>query len=295
MLLAPGVFVRTVKFGDFSREIYVSENSTVENVIFAVASCLGQDPNCFVATLTDNTYVISEKIVRFPRTLEEFKEENPDYIFGECSFELVERCKKNLIPDLKFFEQNGKHYFAFPDSYKQAKNIPPNILSNVFSAKPGSFYMNVDGIRSGFIPSGIDYIPHAKLEELLILINGKNDTGLKKIFMDDNINYNDFDLANLPFLTYGKIIQYLTKSKKQKIVKKSNAELKILAEQTKKNTENALLALRDELRRSSGKIVTSDFVSPETTRMRSEFSLKNIPIPEIEDSISSDTVSSSEE
>lgn len=298
MLLAPGVFLRKVKFGDFSEDIYVSKYNSIENVIFAFASRLGQDPQCFVATLTDDTYVITEKVVDFPRTLEEFKEEHPNHIFGECSSELVERCNANLIPDLKFFLQNGKQYFAFPDSYKQAKNIPPNVLSNVFSAKPGSFYMNVDGVKSGFIPSGIDFVPCAKLEELLNLINGKNDPELKQIFVNDNINYDDFDLLNLPFQTYGKIIEYLNRtktSKKQKIVKKSNAELKILAEKTKKNTENALLALKDELRRSSGKIVTSDFVSPETTRMRSEFSLKNIPIPEDEDSISSDTVSSSEE
>lgn len=306
MFFAPGVYRRRFTFGDHSGFIDVCDNNSIEEVVSIIVSFYGQNSRHFSAKLTEEgVYVIAENVVQLPESFEEWKEERKNHVFGECSYEIVERCQNGLIPDLEYFSDNGRYYFAFPDSYKKAKNIPPNILSNVFCPKPGSFYMNVDGIKSGFIPSGIDFISRQKLQDLLLLIDGKNDPGLKKIFVEDNINEDDFDLANLPFLTYGKIMDYLngnSKPKKQKIVKpkpkkKSNAELKILAEQTKKNTENALLALRDELRRSSGKIVTSDFVSPETTRMRSEFSLNNIPIPEVvedEDSLSSDTVSSEE-
>lgn len=75
---------------------------------------------------------------------------------------------------------------------------------------------------------------------------------------------------------------------------KTISELKALAMETKRNTEDALKQMKDELRRSSGKIVTCDIVVPQ---YRNEYSLdpKNIVVKlpeEDENSVSSDTVSS---
>lgn len=79
---------------------------------------------------------------------------------------------------------------------------------------------------------------------------------------------------------------------------KTIPELKALAMETKKNTEDALKQMKDELRRSSGKIVAGDNLA--VPQYRNEYSLdpKNIVVrlpEEDENSVSSDTVSSSEE
>ena len=76
---------------------------------------------------------------------------------------------------------------------------------------------------------------------------------------------------------------------------KTIPELKALAMETKKNTEDALKQMKDELRRSSGKIVAGDNLA--VPQYRNEYSLdpKNIVVrleEEEENSITSDTVSS---
>lgn len=82
----------------------------------------------------------------------------------------------------------------------------------------------------------------------------------------------------------------------QKPTPKTIPELKVLAMKTKQNTEDALREMKNELRRSSGRIVQSDIAVPQ---YRNEYSLDpktmNIVVEEEENSVSSDTVSSSEE
>jgi hypothetical protein len=73
-------------------------------------------------------------------------------------------------------------------------------------------------------------------------------------------------------------------------------ELKVLAEITKQNHENVISEMRDELRRSAGRVAKNEFFIANNTG-RSEYDLKNIEpliMGDDEDSLSSDTVSSSE-
>jgi len=317
MLIAPGIHLKTFHFGEHVGSIYVSNDSSLDGVVQTVVSRFGQDPSQFIARLDDDgVYLISEKIHHFPKSLEEWKEEYPGYIFGECHRELRYRNCDDLIPDLEYFENNGKCHFCFPPSYMKAKNTPK--ISKCFSAREGSFYVDKNTGKSGFIPSGVDFITLEQLENLINRIDG-NDLTIRKLFESENYNVADeIEVSNMPYTLYWKVLEVVelgsrpkaaNPPKKKKGVgsrpKAANPpkkpaptreELKVLAEITKQNHENVISEMRDELRRSAGRVAKNEFFIANNTG-RSEYDLKNIEpliMGDDEDSLSSDTVSSSE-
>lgn len=345
MLIAPGIHLKTFHFGEHVGSIYVSNDSSLDGVVTSVVSCFGQDPSQFIAKLNeDDVYVISEKIHHFPKSLEEWKEEHPGYIFGECHRELRYRNCDALIPDLEYFENNGTCHFCFPATYLKAKNTPK--ISKCFSAREGSFYVDSKTGKSGFIPSGVDFITLEQLENLMNRID-VNDTNVRMLFQSENYNVEDeIVLINIPYALYWKLVNLrppaadspkkkkggdqrpkgvdsrpsaANPSKKKKKDEESRRpkgeelrrpkaanppkkpaptreELKLLSEITKRNHENAISEMRDELRKSAGRVAKNEFVIASNTG-RSEYDLKNIEpliMEDEDDSLSSDTVSSSE-
>ena len=284
MLIAPGIVSKSFKFGEHVGTIYVSNDSSLDGVTQVIVKHFNQDPLHYTATLQDGVYVISEKRFNFPKSLDEWKSEHENFIFGECSREVRDRFSNHLIPDLEYFDNNGRLHFCFPKNYLKAKKTPN--VSRVFTANPGSFY--VCGQKSGFIPSGINYITTSQLEELRDTINLR-DPKIIELFKSEGF-VDDVDLYEMPYDLYMKLQHPEKKRKKSKEGKKSNQELKILAEQTKRNTEVAINELRNELRKSSGRVVQGDYSI--TDNFRKDYDLHQKPIMEEEDSMSSDTVSS---
>lgn len=293
MLFAPGISCRTFKFGDRTGTIYVSDNSSLDSVTQTVMSTFNQDPSFFMASLVDNVYVISERLRSFPKTHSEWKDEQPNFIYGECPCEVQNRpdILKVCVPQLEFFNQNGKCYFRFPPTFLKAKNTPP-LNSKKFKIGKNSFYMDSSG-QGGYIPSKLEFIPFEKLENLMKRIP-ENDLNIAKMFQDAQMCESDgiVDMDEMSFDLYEKITRYLDRgNKKQKII---TPELKVLARKTHTNTVNAISELRNELRKSAGKVVSGEFAPP-TDNFRSEFSLnpKDIPVEiDEDDSVNSDTVSS---